>query len=901
MKIKLTALILLLSSVFCLLPANASSKEPYMVSYEAGISEFLGMLGIGDANKNEDDTVTRAEFISYVTDALNISVTSQNDGTFADVSATHPYSADIYKAKAMGIITGAGGNEFRPDDEIAYMEAVKICVMALGYMRIAEVRGGYPYGYHMVAEDIELTKGVRNNKEMKYSDTVMMLYNFLHADMCKINGVAGSDISQQRAPGKNILNHYHNLEAVEGIVKTAGYESMVPGFECTGYTMNISGRVFDTAIDNAERFLGYNVTAYYSASENEIKALYPNKKNSTMQVEAEDIYGYRENTLLVYLGDKEKEYRLDPGFSYVKNGRIIRHQNADFSLDNGRMTLIDNNGDKLYDVVYVKECAYMVISGNSITAETVFDKRTNKSIFFTNEGGNRYYLSLLDKDGSLINIKPSQLSENTVLEVYESEDGTYIEAIASKKSVTGTIDEVGEGYVVIDSVKYKLNFYFKAYFGANPGDNGTYLISANGTLTAVGVASSEIKYGFLTDFGVLEKGLDKTVKAKILDQGGSMLTVALADMVKLNGNLVKNTDPEVALALANDEYAKYQVIKYALNAEGKLFVIDTSAMPSGTLEDKYKSKINDGDDLTLNHSSRSVYIYRGYNILQPVSAVSAKTVIFTVPSCLAASNNTEGEDKRLARYDDKNYAVSPTITAATTSSGNYYVDIYDMDESMEAKAVVMYIKNVNSGASVNTDMDPAVVYKVTDALNQDGEVTKKMVVWSRNAFKTYYFSVEHLSELSKDEIPASGDIIRITTDNKGEVVGTNIDVKYNTATGKPEINTAVANKRDQAQWAYYTGKLFGMNANSISLSIEQEPPFNQAFAGEFTGYVDNMVPLSLLSSTYYAGYDTKTGSVYKMKNTDFKGASSVGVSEASYVVTYGYAGWARLVVEYGIR
>jgi len=62
-----------------------------------------------------------------------------------------------------------------------------------------------------------------------------------------------------------------------------------------------------------------------------------------------------------------------------------------------------------------------------------------------------------------------------------------------------------------------------------------------------------------------------------------------------------------------------------------------------------------------------------------------------------------------------------------------------------------------------------------------------------------------------------------------------------------------------------------------------------------------MVPLSLLSSTYYAGYDTKTGSVYKMKNTDFKGASSVGVSEASYVVTYGYAGWARLVVEYGIR
>ena len=249
----------------------------------------------------------------------------------------------------------------------------------------------------------------------------------------------------------------------------------------------------------------------------------------------------------------------------------------------------------------------------------------------------------------------------------------------------------------------------------------------------------------------------------------------------------------------------------------------------------------------------------------------------------------------------KNYSVASNISAPLTSSGNYYVDVYDMDESLEAKAVVMYIKNVNAGAALNTDMDPSVVYKVSDALNGDGELTKKITVWSRGSFKTYFISAGLLPDLSPEQIPKAGDIVRLTTDNSGEIAGIDIDIKYNAVTGKPEINKGVANKRDQAQWSYYGGKLFGMNANSISLIIDQEPPFSQAFAGEFSGYVDNMVPLMLNGSTFYAGFDTRLGTVYKMKNTDFKGASSVGNSEASYVITYGYAGWARLVVEYGVR
>ena len=287
MKIKITALILLLSSVLLMLPAVA--LESVDVSNDFGITEFLSMLSVGVENKNEEDFVTRAEFISYVTDAMNINLTVQNDGTFVDVPVSHPYSEDIFKAKELGIITGAGGNEFRPDDEIAYMEAVKICVMALGYMRIAEVKGGYPYGYLMVARDIDLTIGVPDTKKMIFSDVSLLLRNFLLADICVTNGVIGSEVSQYRSAGLNILNHYHGLESVSGVMKTAGYYSMVPDFESSDYTINISGRVFDTAIDNAQRYLGFNVTAFYDPDKNEIKALYLNRGNGVLQLEAEDI------------------------------------------------------------------------------------------------------------------------------------------------------------------------------------------------------------------------------------------------------------------------------------------------------------------------------------------------------------------------------------------------------------------------------------------------------------------------------------------------------------------------------------------------------------------------------------------------------------------------------------
>lgn len=902
MKTKILSFLLALSMLVCMLPAGAFASEPAAYVVDSGSAEFLAMLGVGDELKTNDDYVTRAEFISYVADAMNTIASAKNDGTFVDVPASHPYSDDIFKAKSMGIITGAGGNEFRPDDEIAYQEAVKICVMALGYMRIAEVKGGYPYGYLKIADEINLTDSVTDSKSMKYADVAIMLHNFLIADICIDTGVIDSDISQQRYPGLNILNKYHKLESVCGVVKTAGYESMVPDFASVEYGFEIAGKTFTTALVNSERWLGFSVTAFFTSETKEIKALYCNEQNVVLQLTAEDVSSYKNLTLTIEneTSDRAKQYKLDPGYSYVKNGRIIRPIDADFILDNGAMTLIDNNDDKLYDAVIVKECDYMVISGNSVTTEGVFDSRINQSIYFKKSGSSWYYLTQIDASGNVSVIKPAELAVGTVLEVYESRDGTYVEAVASKKSVTGTIEEIGDDFVVIDSVRYKLNSYFKSHFKAVAGENATYLISANGTITAIGTAAASLKYGFLTDFAVRENGFDKTVKVKVLDQGGSMLDLVLADKLKLNGTVVENTDPAVASALANGDYAKYQVIKYKLDSEDRLSVVDTAAPASGTLEDKYSSKMHDGNDLTINHSSKSIYLYRGYNLLQPIAAICATTVVFAVPSCLAASNNLEGPDKRLARYDDKNYSVE-TMVSATTSSGNYFVDIYDMNESMEAAVVVVYVKNVNASANVNTDIDPAVVHSVTDALNAEGEPTKKMTVWSRNVFKTYYFTTDFLSELSQAQIPKSGDIIRITTNKLGEIVGIDVDVKYNPVTGKPEVNTSVANKRDQAQWCWYSGKLFGITANSLSLTIDQQPPFSQAYAGEFKDYVDNMVPLSLLGSTYYAGYDTKSGTVYRMKNTDYKAASSVGNSEASYVITYGYAGWARLVVEYGIR
>ena len=134
-------------------------------------------------NESFCEAVTRAQFCK---EAFNL-VKWQNgyfkseDYCFPDVPPEHPESGYISLLKEAGIICGYDDGNFYPDKNISYAEAAKITVKLLGYEPLVMARGGYPHGYLMVMQTLNLQRGFGEgaiaDADAKKGNLAIMLIN----------------------------------------------------------------------------------------------------------------------------------------------------------------------------------------------------------------------------------------------------------------------------------------------------------------------------------------------------------------------------------------------------------------------------------------------------------------------------------------------------------------------------------------------------------------------------------------------------------------------------------------------------------------------------------------------------------------------------------------------------
>lgn len=125
------------------------------------LQNFNIINGYADGTFKPDNYVTRAEFskIIYQTAIFNDNYGNFEFG-FHDVPKEHWAAKYIYSAKQLGIINGTSDTAFSPNNNISYEQALKMIVVALGYGDKAVLKGGYPRGYILVAEELGLTKNI---------------------------------------------------------------------------------------------------------------------------------------------------------------------------------------------------------------------------------------------------------------------------------------------------------------------------------------------------------------------------------------------------------------------------------------------------------------------------------------------------------------------------------------------------------------------------------------------------------------------------------------------------------------------------------------------------------------------------------------------------------------------
>jgi len=151
------------SFVFAAVPSDIVDTD-----YEDAVTRLMSLdvlTGYPDGTFRPEAQITRAEFAAVAVRVKGMeAVAEASKGLptgFTDVPAEHWASGYVGTAAKLGIVEGVGNNKFDPEAPVKYEEAITMIVRALGYEPAAKEKGGYPFGYLIVANDIGLLEGAK--------------------------------------------------------------------------------------------------------------------------------------------------------------------------------------------------------------------------------------------------------------------------------------------------------------------------------------------------------------------------------------------------------------------------------------------------------------------------------------------------------------------------------------------------------------------------------------------------------------------------------------------------------------------------------------------------------------------------------------------------------------------
>lgn len=861
------------------------------VSYAAdyskneSIADFLCQLNIIEENDAASASVSRAKFVDMIVKARNLEISSMGQNLFADVHAGTKYAESVYAAKEFGLISGGVDGNFYPEASINFEDAIKITVAALGYTSIATAKGGYPTGYFVVAKEIRLLNGITfdSGAPLTVDAANALVYNFLQTDICEGTGVEGENLKFERQYGKTPLTEYFGLKKVSGIVESAGFKTMNFGEVISKAQFIIDGQLFYTDMKDAEKYLGLSVQGWYDENDN-MNLIFVNPINKTIMIDAKDCLGVIGGRLSVIDNDTQKEnlYSLSSNLSFIKNGRIIMHSDKDFVFETGTIELIDNDGNGAYDVANVKNGEYMVISSLDAVNNVAYDKTGNVTPFsYINEKGYYSKLSFLNEDGTISEVGFDALSKDMVMTVYASDDGYISEAVATNLKTEGVINEIGEKSVKVGDKIYALNSYAPDSIRRFLGKKVVLLMAADGTVTDISdETTAEMSYGYFLDYNKKEKSLNAKVEMSLLTASGSVIYSELDDTVLFDGVRTDKTSDKIEKKFVIDGIPQYQLIKYSQNDEGKITKIDTAKSLSAdvTDEERYGNDIYGEDSLTKNIGPLNACWYGGYKIFTPHTIYGTSTVMFEVPQSLSGGIATE-------RFDENYFSVTNPSTALTNYRV-YKIAAYDMDETMNAGAIVYYSSTRNVGGTDVDDMiTPSICDDIVKAVNEEGEICYRLLYWKDGAFHRNEIDFDEYTRLKeKGNIPKKGDILRCNVDMMGKITGIEIDAKYDSESNFVDL-TEEAPSSGQIDYSYYIGRVYASNANVLSLKVEQAADYAANYGDAPAG---DIVPFVFRSDAKIAIFDTKSEKIIHGKTSILAEGRSVGMEAATKVVIYSH-------------
>ncbi len=790
-------------------------------AYEA--VNVLGKLGVingyEDGSFKPDNNVTRAEFTAMLLRTRgmgSLGSTSIENPPFPDVTTSDVSWAigNIRTAQGMGIINGYEDGTFRPKNNVSYEEAIKMIVCALGYENFGVAGNEWYSKYVMTANTLGFldNSGGTIGTPATRATIAKMLYNCLEIKLAENNEetdktILETDLKLKKKVGIIASNNVTSLSAPDTQLRENEIEIDAPTDD------GRSSSVLVYKVDNADEYkdlFGAQITFYYSedrTAETRTVVLATVEKSKSLTIDAKDIVpGECTTSSIAYYEDDDAKdtttVAIDPAAYVIYNDKLYGSDGtnsvystykAQKSLPTvGSIRLLDKNGDKTYDVVFVDDYETYIVSSITASNYTVVDSIFNKTItldrnalnqeikFVDAEGKESSFNNI--RSGSVLSIKKSNPLNNGI---------NYITVEINSGNnavVSGTVKSMVAGKnVTINGETYEYSLQAPWMSGgamAAPvmDDNGKFYLDRNGDIIAYD--KTEVKanqyYGYLTETPYRPGGIggeELYLDIAMLDTG-KVKRYDVYDKTKINGNSFASysdmiNDPVNGLKAlakptgralynhetpANDDVA--QLIKFTTTTYKGKEVVDSIITATTATESAsgvtvtgtslaYYTTINAQD--TSKYAATAKKMYKG-SVSEGNASVNigSNTMILRVPN---------------DRTKDDNYKkLQPGDLNGTTP---YYAEYYDVSTTTTASVVLVY-NGASSSTAVSLSSPFVVITDIPgkEMNNSEGVAMHKLVGYDarNNRDITGWVSSSSEAVFAGIEI---GDVVRLGTDSDG--------------------------------------------------------------------------------------------------------------------------------------
>lgn len=673
MKCNICKWLCVLLSAVMLLPSGQITPAAYAADnadYDKAFS-LLSYLKIFDSSLTKDEVeadnfVTRGDFSVYFARLLNTNTTDAVTLYYTDVPKSHYAFAEITALTELGYLFGTGEKRFEPDEPIFTHDAVLLTVKALGLVNFINSGAANEAFIQNAVHEADISYGT--GKILTFRDMTMMLYKALQAEYYRFISAEGGKNTYSRIDGDTLLYKTRKMRLVEKGLLTAANGADIYGAAYGADMVVIDGVTYSADGKNYTNLLGRFVDYVYTDDGSAVLNWAVDSGDSgALEIVIGNEGGYDAQSSQFWYVKNNRERRANVKLSaiMVYNGRPLGSNAAEaLSKPNTRVTLLSSQKNSSYDIILIESYRNLMVSGKDSDGYVVYDRNSDNSVSLNPD----LYDALRVENADGEEYEWEEIQTDSILSVFESQDGKYVRAVVSDVTTIGTVQQIdSEGNITIGDGVYRV-CSDELLPQLPTGAFVTCYLDFRGYIAVVQRTAAANQFVGFALAGFVYQDEDSgndNIRLKILSETGSIEDYKAEERLNINGFTYKNMNDAIA-QLSENSMFKPQIMLCRVNSSGDLTRIDTASPDDGGV---HPLTINREIKKDLNAVNQAMYVGGriGVNML-----TDSNTKVFSVPENLG-NDFSRCFVSSLRMWDDYRGAVSYRITSEDTFFEQYIV------------------------------------------------------------------------------------------------------------------------------------------------------------------------------------------------------------------------------------